>query len=274
VTRRSRVALAIALGLAVIGGPGAARAQTIWDDPAFALFRQAMDAMSARDFPRASELTDQAIAKLPNHPLAYYLRGQAAAAQSRWEEAAAAFGKTAELYPASFAAHRDLGASLEHLGKVPEAAKAYEAALAIRDGDDLRARLAFMLADHGDAVAARRELEKLTARESTRPEVWSTLARLSYEAKDWAASEKAYARVVTLQNDGRHWFNLGVVRMRLQDLSGALQAFERAAQHADVKQQAEAEAGRLREAMSGNSGTARQLRTPGQFSVPTGPSGR
>ena len=118
------------------------------------------------------------------------------------------------------------------------------------------------------------ELEKLAARDSKIPVVWSTLGRLSYETGDWANAEKAYVKSVALKDDGRNWFNLGVVRVRLQNLPGALQAFERAAQHADVKKQAETEAGRVREAMSSNSGTARQIRTPGQYSVPVGPSER
>jgi tetratricopeptide (TPR) repeat protein len=271
--RHGRRWTAIGLAFAVIAGSGSAGAQTLWDDPAFQLLRQAMDAMNAKDFPRATELTAQAIAKLPNHPLAYYVRGQAAAAQGRWDDAAAAFAKVAELYPGSFAAQRDLAASLERLDKVTEATKAYEAALALRDEDDLRARLAFMLFEHGDGPKARTELERLAARESKLPAVWSTLGRIDYEAGDWARAEKAYTRAASLKDDGKSWFNLGVVRVRLQDLPGALQAFERAAQHPDVKKQAESEASRIREAMSRDSAPARQLRTPGQYSVPV-PSGR
>jgi len=272
--RHRRLRIAIGLAFVVIAGSGPAGAQTIWDDPAFQLLRQAMDAMSAKDFPRATELTTQAIARLPNHPLAYYVRGQAAAAQDRWDAAAVAFGKAAEFYPGSFAAQRDLGASLEHLDRVPEAAKAYEAALALRDEDELRARMAFMLFEKGEGPRARIELERLTAKDSTMPSVWSTLGRINYEEGNWPAAEKAYTRAASLKDDGRSWFNLGVVRVRLQDYPGALQAFERAAQHPDVRKQAEAEVTRIREAMSRDSGTARQqLRTPGQYSVPA-PGGR
>jgi len=143
----------------------------------------------------------------------------------------------------------------------------------LNSGLDLRARMAFVLADHGEEPRALAELEKLAARDSANPSVWSTLARLSYETGDWAAAEKSYARAVSLRDDGRNWFNLGVVRMRLQDLPGARQAFERAAQHPDVKKQADAEIARLREASGRDSGSARQqLRTPGQYSVP-GPGG-
>lgn len=268
---RGHVWAVAGLVVSLLAAPAVGAAQSIWDDPAFLLLRQAMDALSDKNYARAGELSSQAIAQLPNHPLAYYVSGQASAAQSRWEEAAASFAKAADLYPGSFAAKRDLAASLDQLGKVQDALKAYEAALALRDQDDLRARMAFMLADNGEEPRAMAELEKLAAKDSKNPAVWSRLGRLSYETGEWATAEKTYTKAVSLRDDGRNWFNLGVVRVRLKDLPGAQAAFERAAQHPDVKKQAEAEIARLREAT--NSGTARQqLRTPGQYSVP-GPGG-
>lgn len=275
-----RAVVVLGLAVCVLAGAGVGRAQSIWDDPAFQLLRQGMDALNDKSYARAGELASQAIGELPTHPLAYYVKGQAAAAQSHWDEAAAAFGRAAELYPGSFAARRDLAVSLEQLGRTKESLKAYEAALALRDQDELRARMALMLADNGEEPRAMAELSKLTERDSKVPAVWSTLARLSYETGEWSAAEKAYARAVALKDDGRNWFNLGVVRVRLKDLPGALKAFERAAQHPDVKKQADAEAGRVRQAMRGDTGggsgagTARQLRTPGQYSVPVGPGGR
>lgn len=268
----ARLALVALARLALATGPAAA--QSIWDDPAFQLLRQATDALNASDFPKAQDLATRAIAEMPGHPLAYYVRGQAAAAQSRWDEAAQSFGKVVELYPGSFAAQRDLGASLERLGKTKEAGQAYKAALALRDQEDLRVRMALMLVDAGDEPAALAELEKLAAAGSKQVAVWTTLGRLQYENGEIATAEKSYAKAVELKDDGRNWFNLGVVRARLKDFPGALEAFERAAQHQDVKKQADTEAGRIREAMRGDSGTARQLRTPGQYSVPTGPSSR
>jgi tetratricopeptide (TPR) repeat protein len=270
----ARLVLVALAALALAAGAGAAAAQSIWDDPAFSLLRQATDALNASDFAKAGELAGKAIAEMPGHPLAYYVRGQAAAAQSRWDEAAQSFGKVVELYPRSFAAQRDLAASLERQGKTKEAAQAYKAALAVRDQEDLRVRMALMLAEAGDEPAARAELEKLAAAGSTQVAVWTALGRLSYEKGEIATAEKSYARAVELKDDGRNWFNLGVVRARLKDFPGALKAFERAAQHPDVKKQADTEAGRIREAMRGDSGPTRQLRTPGQYSVPTGPSTR
>ncbi len=270
-SRRPWTSIVLAAWLLAV--PAAAGAQSIWDDPAFLLLRQAMEALAAKDFARAAELAARATEELPGDPLAHYVRGQAEAARSHWEPAAAAFAEAARLYPRSFAAHRDLAISLEALGRVEEAVAAYEAALALRDEDDLRARMAFMLADHGRGARARAELETLAARGSRNPAVWSALGRLAYEAGEWPAAAQAYARAVAIRDDGRDWFNLGVARVRLRDLPGALEAFERAARDPDVRKQAEAEIARIREAGGDAGTTRRQLRAPGQFSVPA-PGGR
>lgn len=59
--------------------------------------------------------------------------------QCHWDEAAAAFAKAVELYPGSFAAPRDLGGTYEQLNRADDAARAYEAAITLRDQGDLRA---------------------------------------------------------------------------------------------------------------------------------------
>ena len=64
----------------------------------------------------------EAIKQYPNHVLAYYLRGQAALAQSRWEAAVAAFTRVTELYPGSIAGFKSLGIASEELGRTDDAA--------------------------------------------------------------------------------------------------------------------------------------------------------
>ena len=266
-SRRPRGHHWTAIGLAfcaIAGAETTAAAQGIWDDPAFALYRQAVEAMDRKDYAKASELSAQAIAQQPTHVLAHYLRGQAAMLQSRWEDAAAAFGKAAELYPGSFAAQRDLGGARERLDRVDDAARAYEAALALRDLDDLRARLAFMLLKAGQQPRALTHLQVLANRDTKTPEVWSTLGRLAYEKNDLAGAEKAFTRAATLRDDGRAWFNVGVVRTRLDDLPGALQAYEKAAQHSETREPAQKEVAKVREAMKGpRTGTAPDRVLPG-----------
>jgi tetratricopeptide (TPR) repeat protein len=160
---------AVGLAFCAIATTGTAGAQGIWDDPAFALYRQAVEAMDRKDYAKASDLSGQAIAQQPTHVLAHYLRGQAAMFQSRWEDAAAAFGKVVELYPGSFAAQRDLAGAHEQLNRVDDAARAYEAALALRDQDDLRLRLAFMLLKAGQQQRALTHLQTLATRDTKTP---------------------------------------------------------------------------------------------------------
>ncbi|HEY7250406.1 MAG TPA: tetratricopeptide repeat protein, partial [Methylomirabilota bacterium] len=261
-----------ALGLAfcAIASVGSAQAQGIWDDPAFALYRQAVEAMDKKDYARVTTLTGQAIAQQPTHVLAYYLRGQAAMFQSRWDDAVVAFGKVVELYPASFAGHRDLGGAYEQLNRVDDSAKEYEAALALRDQEDLRVRLAFMLLKANQSARALPQLQALADKDTKAPEVWSALARVAYEKNDLPAAEKNFSRAAALRDEGRTWYNLGVVRTRLNDLPGALQAFEKAAQHTDTREPAQKEIAKVREAMKQpTSGTPPERAMPG--SVPGQP---
>jgi tetratricopeptide (TPR) repeat protein len=241
-----RLAATLLLTAAVLAT--AAHAQTLSDDPAFALYRQAVQAAEAKDYARATRLAREAIAAYPDHLLAWYLLGQAAMGRSAWEEAAAAFQNVVQRYPASFAAQRDLALALEHLGRIDEATTAFEAALARKpDNEDARLRLAFMLYDRGRREAAVPHLETLAAAGSAAPEVWVVLARTYYERQELPASEKAFARAVTLRDDGKTWFNLGVVRLRLGDPAGAREAFTRAAAHAEVREQATRELDKLRD---------------------------
>src|SRR5262245_64476232 len=94
----------------------AAWAQSLTEDPAFALYRQAAQAADAKDFERATKLAKEAIAEYPDHLLAWYLLGQAAMARSQWDEAINAFSNVTKRYPKSFAAQRDLGLALSNMG--------------------------------------------------------------------------------------------------------------------------------------------------------------
>jgi protein O-GlcNAc transferase len=230
-----------------------AQAQTLTDDPAFVTYRQAVQAAEAKDYAAASKLAREAITQYPDHLLAWYLLGQSAMGRSAWDEAADAFQNVVKRYPASFAAHRDLGLALENLGRVDDARAAFEAALARRpDHHDVRLRLAFMLYEKGQRDAAVPHLEKLAAADTRASEVYLLLARTYYERNDLAASEKAFTRAATLRDEGKTWFNLGVVRLRLNNPATAQEAFKRAAEHAEVREQATRELDKLRDAKPGN----------------------
>jgi tetratricopeptide (TPR) repeat protein len=247
--RSGRRWTAIGMAFCAIAGAGAAGAQGLWDDAAFALYRQAVEAMNKKDYEAADRLVAEAIQQYPNHVLAHYLRGQAALAQSRWDGAAAAFTRVTELYPGSFAGYKSLGIALEELGKTEDATRAYETALKLTPADDeLRARLAFMLQKSGRQSQALALLRELADRDTRLPDVWIALGRNAYDKGDLAATEKAFVRAAALRDDGPTWFNLAVVRLRLDDRTGALQAFERAATHAATREQATKEIDRLKAA--------------------------
>jgi tetratricopeptide (TPR) repeat protein len=237
--RRLRPRTAAAVVLWALAGAGGAEAQSLWDDPAFALYRQAVEALEAKDYARAGALAGESLEAYPGNLLAYYLRGQAALAEQRWAEAAEDFRKVTQLYPGSFAAQRDLGASLQQAGKTDEAVRAYEAALAVKpDSEDVQLRMAFLLLQAKHTERAVPLLRALADRGTKAHDVHTALARIAYEKDDFAASEAAFVKALALRDDGRTWFNLGVVRVRRGDLKGALDAFERAARHAETREQA------------------------------------
>jgi len=229
-------AAAVALGLLL---PGAAAAQSMWDDPAFVLYRQGVDAMDAKDFAKAAALARDATAAYPEHVLAFYLLGQASLAQSRWDDAAQALTQVTTLYPGATSAQRDLGAAYQQLGRVDEAARAWEAVLAARPGDDdTRVRLAIMLVNANQPAKAQPHLTALGQSNTKLPDVYLAMARAAYDSGDMAGAAGAFEKAVALRENGRTWFNLGVVRARLGNRAGALEAFERAAQFPDTKEQA------------------------------------
>jgi len=235
--RSALCALAAAAALTA-SQPSLVAGQNIWDDLAFALYRQAATALEAKDYARAAALAQQAIAAYPEHVLAYYLVGQAALAQSQWDQASQALAKVAALYPRSASAQRDLGAAYQQLGRIDEAGQAYQAALAIRPDEETRARLAFMLANAGRVAQALPLLQMMADAGTTRPEVYLGLARIAYDRGDFQASASAFEKAAALRDNGRTWFNLGVVRVRLGQTPAALEAFEKAARHEDAREQA------------------------------------
>lgn len=266
---RALIALALTLG-AVVGAP-AVHAQTIWDDSAFALYQKGVEALNKKDFETADRLAGEAIEQYPSHVLAYYLRGQSAIAQSKWDAAAAALTKVTELYPKSFAGQRDLGLVYQQMDKIDDASRAFKAALALRpDQDDVAIRLAFMLVKADQDDRAEPVLQGLADKDSKVPEVWIALGRIAYERGEYPTTEKNFMRALALRDDGRTWFNLGVIRFKQNNTKGAVEAFERAAKHADTKDQATREIDKLKTAR--DAGPSKEMQRPGSTSVqPTSP---
>ena len=238
----------LALVVVLMPAPGAT-AQSLWDDPAFQLVRQAQDALQRNDYSATVDLARRAIAEYPDHVWAHYLLAQAALGQRQWDEAVASLTTVTRLYPRSFAAHRELGVAQAQRGRSAEAMGAFEAALALRpegpDAEDVKLRLAFLRLQGGDTAGALPLLTALAGAGTTVPEVWTALGRLRYEQDQLAESERAFRRAAELRDDGKTWFNLAVVRLRLYDKAGAIEALQRAAAHPEVREQAVTELGKL-----------------------------
>src|SRR5262245_43220854 len=253
---RSTDSLAVRLGwlgllLALALLPGApAVAQTLWDDPAFRLAREASEALERRDWPAAARLAREAIAEYPDHVLAHYLLARAALSQAQWDEAVQSLQTVVRLYPKSFAVHRELGPALSRLGRTAEARRAFETALALQprgpQAQEVQMLLAFVRLQAGERDKALPLLAELAQADTPVPEVWTALGRLYYEEDKLVESEQAFRRSAELRDDGRTWFNLAVVRLRRSDKPGAIEALERAARHPEVQAQAAAELRRLR----------------------------
>ena len=74
---------------------------------------------------------EKALRDNPNSPEALRRLGEVRFSQKRFGEAAELFGKLAEIEPANASAHSNLGASLHSMGRIEEALRSYERALAI-----------------------------------------------------------------------------------------------------------------------------------------------
>jgi Flp pilus assembly protein TadD len=218
------------------------------DDPAFVAFQQATEAFNRQAYEQAERFAREAVTHYPQYLMAHYLLGQVALAEMRWQEAVQAFSTVVNLYPRCFAGQRDLGIALEQAQRSEEAAAAYQTALTILPGNgDVQARLAFLHVQAGRQEAALSLLRPLAESGSTMPEVWAVLGRLLYDTKDFAGSEKALQRAAELRDDGKLWFNLGAVRLHLEDWQGARRAFEHAARHVETQEQAKRELDNLQQ---------------------------
>jgi Flp pilus assembly protein TadD len=223
-------------------------AQSLGDDPAFVASVQATEAFNRQEYRQAELFAREAITHYPQHLMAYYLLGQIAMAEARWDEAVQALSTVVSLYPTCFVGYRDLGIALEQAQHLDEAATAYQTARTLRpENEAVQARLAFLQMQTGRQDTALTLLKSLAEQGTTLPEVWAVLGRLLYDAKDFPASENALRRAAGLRDDGRIWFNLGAVRLYLKDYQGALAAFEQAARHPDFKEQARSEVEKIRQ---------------------------
>jgi len=100
------------------------------------MLQQAREAMKAKDYDKAADMMQQAVAQKPEEGLLQYELGNALYGQKKYADAAAAFQKAVTLNDASkkpnasldAVADNNLGQALASSGKAADAAAAYEAA--------------------------------------------------------------------------------------------------------------------------------------------------
>ncbi len=87
---------------------------------------QAEEHLAAGDLDAAIDAAEAAVRSHSDQPLAHLTHGRALLAAARFEEAAAALGRSMELDPSSTPLHRLLGYALVAVGRFQEAAEAWE----------------------------------------------------------------------------------------------------------------------------------------------------
>src|SRR5262245_22650134 len=99
-------------------------------------FREGVDALKARDFPRAVACLTAAAEADPDDARSRMALGAALGELGRWDEAVAALQSAAVLAPALAAAHYNLGHALERAGRIDEARQAYRQACRLEPNHD------------------------------------------------------------------------------------------------------------------------------------------
>jgi tetratricopeptide (TPR) repeat protein len=160
---------------------------------------------------------DEALRLKPDSNDTYYFRGLLLMARSRWDEAAAALARAAELSPDDPAVQAALGQTYQEIGRPDEAAAAFQKATALSEAalkepekaDDPQA-----IAGHADALWSGGQLEEAVAeyqraiklgvdgRSPLRPDrlawLYRSLGRAYWELERWAEMAEAYNQAMAL----------------------------------------------------------------------------
>jgi len=158
---------------------------------------------------------DEALRLKPDSGDTYYLRGLLLMSRSRWDEAAEALARAAELSPDDPAVHAALGQTYQEIGRQAEAAAAFQKATALSEAvlkerekaDDPQA-----IAGHADVLWSQGRLEEAVAgyqraialaeERKFRPDLlawlYRSLGRAYWELERWAEMAEAYNRAVAL----------------------------------------------------------------------------
>lgn len=174
------------------GAPGPSQEQI---DGLLRLFDQ-------RQFERTVEQAEKLTALYPGSPALWNIRGAACGALQRHDEAEAAFRRSADLDPVSYAACRNLGGACLQQGKMDEAIEAFGRAAAIRPHDaEAHLNLARAHRQSGNPDEAIASFRKVLAIQPDHAEAHYGLGNALEQMGDFDEALKAFGRVLALRPD-------------------------------------------------------------------------
>ena len=185
--------------------------------------------------------------------LALFQQGNALAAQSRFLEAADAFGSAAALSPALVEAQSNLGVALECLGRLDEAEAALRRAIVSRpDFFDAHFNLARVLVARGVLAEALDATQYAAQRQPSHSDLWLELGNLQLQLHAPAAAEHSYRRALAqgTTQPALARCNLGVALRHEGRLEEAVTCFRDAADADPTLVVAHSNLGSMREELS------------------------
>jgi arylsulfatase A-like enzyme/Flp pilus assembly protein TadD len=215
------------------GGASAKSVYTVADDPKNLVdldrkVHQVIDLYERGRLAEAAALGREVVAARPDMGVASYYLAQVLLAGGQRDEALAVMVEAQRRGSSTPVLVRQLALTLAEVGRLPEAVRALERAVAGGDPDDLAA-LGLVLSEGGSQDEARAALERALATDPGHAVAWQHLALTALRRDDFAAARQHAERALA-ENDGLGlaWSYLGSARYNLGDPRGALAAWEQA----------------------------------------------
>lgn len=210
--------LILAIACLDLLGSVAAQAQGSASDPAglTRLLLEAEALLQRAGFEEASDRLQVVLKAKPNDGLAHNLLGRVRAAQKRWAEAVASFGRAAELLPQDGVVRQNLGIAHFELRDVLAADRELKEALRLKPDLSLpELYLGRMAEEAGDADSAEQAFRRAVKAAPQDPWVYYFLGGLHFRERRNAAAIEAFRKCLELSPDlpSAHW-NLGLALAR------------------------------------------------------------
>ena len=203
---RSRLVVSALISSLALFCASHSRAQDEFDEEAadpIKLFNLGQDAHAGKDYERALDFYERALALRPEFAEAEHQKGGALVSLKRTAEAEKAFRRAAELKPEWALPHASLGVLLSRMvGREREAETSLSRALEI-DAKNLSALVALseLRARRGDARGSLELLRRATDLKGGDASLWLARAAAERSTKDYAGAARSFSRALSLEPD-------------------------------------------------------------------------